>query len=134
MSRSIALIFIACVIFSAPAFATLGDNENEIENLFGKPLKEGAADKKGITTNVYGKGSYVILVQFLNHLSLAESYTRTDKNELSQKEIDAFLEGSSNGRPWEKDPSKRAWERADHKAKAWCVTVGEQPTLFIQAD
>lgn len=134
MKRSLALTFIVCVIFSARAFAALGNNEIEIENLFGRPVKEGVPDKKSITTNVYGKGNYVILVQFLKHLSLAESYTRTDQKELSQEEIDAFLEGSSNGRPWAKDPNKLAWERSDHKASAWCVTVRGQPTLFIEAN
>jgi hypothetical protein len=133
MKRSLTLVFILCAIFSAHAFAALGNNETEIENLFGKPVREGAPDKKGVTTNVYEKGNYVILVQFLNHLSLAESYTRTDKNDLSQKEIDAFLDGSSNGRPWMKDPNKQAWERIDRKASAWTVTVRGQPTLLIEA-
>jgi hypothetical protein len=132
MKRSLVLILVLGVFFSAHAFAALGNDETEIENLFGTPLKQGAPDKKGITTNLYQKGNYVILVQFLNHLSLAESYMRRDQHEFSQQEINAFLEGSSNGRPWKKDPNKQAWERADHKAKAWCVTVQERPTLLIQ--
>ena len=134
MKRKLVIIFIFGLFFSARAFAALGNNESEVEGLFGTPLKEGAPDKKGVTTNLYQKGNYVILVQFLKHLSLAESYMRADKQELSQREIDAFLEGSSNGRAWTKDPNKLAWERADHKAKAWCVTVHERSTLLIEAE
>jgi hypothetical protein len=134
MKRSLVLICILSVFFSIRAFAALGNNENEIENFFGPPVRKGAPDKRGITTNLYQKGNYVILVQFLNHLSLAESYTRADQQEFSQKEIDAFLDGSSNGRPWTKVPNKETWERGDHKAKAWTTKVGDRPTLLIQAD
>lgn len=133
MKRSLTVILIFTLFLSTRAFAALGNNEIEIRNLFGAPVREGAPDKRGITTNVYEKGNYDILVQFLSHLSLAESYTRRDQHELSQKEIDAFLEGSSNGRSWTKDPSKQAWERADHKARAWTTKVHERPTLLIQA-
>lgn len=135
MKRSFAIIVAIGVFLSPRVFAALGQNENEIQNLFGVPVRQGAVDKKGITSNVYQKGNYMILVQFLNHLSLAESYARTDKKELSQKEIDAFLEGSSNGRPWMKDPNKQqAWERSDRKASAWCQkTSSGLPTLLIEA-
>ena len=133
MKRSLVLILTFALFFSARAFAALGNNENEIENYFGKPVRQGAADKRGVTTNLYQKGNYVILVQFLKHLSLAESYARADKHELAQKEIDAFLDGSSNGLEWKKDPAKLEWERSDHKAKAWCAVVGQLPTLLVQA-
>ena len=133
MKQTLVVTVILALFVGTRVFAALGNNEIEVENLFGKPVREGAPDKRGITTNVYEKGNYDILVQFLGHLSLAESYTRRDQQELSQKEIDAFLEGSSNGRTWAKDPSKQEWERADHKARAWTAKVRERPTLLIQA-
>lgn len=134
MKRSLVLIFAVGMFFSASAFAALGNNDIEIQNLFGPPIRQGTPDKKGITTNVYQKGNYVIWVQFLKHLSLAESYTRKDQKDFSQKEIDAFLEGSSNGRPWAKDPNKQEWMRMDHKAKAWCTTLRDRPFLLIEAE
>jgi hypothetical protein len=134
MKRSLIIISIITTLSCSPIFAELGNDESQITNLFGAPVKEGARDKKGVTTNLYEKGNYIILVQFFNHLSLAESYMRADQQDLSQKEIDAFLEGSSNGRPWAKDPNKQAWERADHKAKAWIATVKERSTLLIEAE
>ena len=133
MKRILLLIFTVFAILSTPAFAALGNSESEIEELFGKPDNEGFPDKNGVITNLYHKGDYKILVQFLRHLSVAESYTRTDQAELSEREIDAFLEGSSNERTWKKDPDKQVWEREDQKGKAWCETLRGRPTLLIQA-
>ena len=134
MKRTLLLAATLGVALSARMFAALGDSESTITELFGVPVKQGSTEKGGITTKMYQKGNYVILVQFLRGLSLAESYTRADEHDFSQKEIDAFLEGSSNGRPWIKDPNKLSWERADHKAKAWCATVHKRPTLLIEVE
>ena len=133
MKRILILIVILFGGLNGQLFAALGNNESEIADLFGKPTDEGFPDKKGITTNMYQKGNYMILVQFLKHLSLAESYTRVDKSEFSQDEISALLEGNGNGRAWEKNPAKMAWERDDHKARAWLETLSGRPTLLVQA-
>jgi hypothetical protein len=134
MRRTLTILSVLTAFLGSRIFAALGDDEGRVEELFGAPVKESAPDKKGIITRLYQKGKYDILVQFLNHLSLAESYTRIDQSALTETEIDAFLEGSSNGRPWAKDPSKQAWERADHKAKAWIATVRERSTLLVQVE
>ena len=133
MKRFMQFIVTICLVFSARTFAALGNSESEIAALFGDPVKQGSPDKNGVTTNTYQKGNYIILVQFLRHLSLAESYTREDQQEFSEKEIAAFLEGSSNDRAWNKDPNKLEWERSDHKARAWCQTLHGRPTLLLQA-
>jgi hypothetical protein len=133
MKRFMQLIVTICLAFSARTFAALANSESEIAELFGNPVEQGFPDKNGVTTNTYQKGNYVILVQFLRHLSLAESYTRVDQQEFSEKEISAFLEGSSNGRIWNKDPNKLEWERSDHKARAWSQTIHGRPTLLLTA-
>ena len=134
MKRILLLTLILCVTVSARILAALGDSESQIADLFGKPTDQHSPDKNGITTNIYQKGDYIILVQFLRHYSIAESYTRVDKHEFSDKELSAFLEGSSNGRQWNKDPSKLLWERSDHKATARCETLAGRPSLLIQAN
>jgi hypothetical protein len=133
MKRILLLIVTLTVALSARGFAALGDTEGQIEDLFGKPTEEGFPDNRGVSTNMYQKGNYIILVQFLRHLSLAESYTRTDKRDFSEGEIAGLLEGSANDLKWIKDPDKLAWEREDHKAHAWCETLSGRPTLLIQA-
>ena len=127
------LVVTLCVALSARMFAALGNSESQIADLYGKPVDQGFPDKNGFSTNTYQKGDYIILVQFLRRYSLAESYTRVDTHEFSDEELSAFLEGSSNGRQWNKDPKKPAWERSDHKASAWRETLSGRPTLLIQA-
>ncbi len=133
MKRTLFLIATLCIALTGAVFGALGDTEDQAADLFGKPIDESLPDKRGISTNMYKKGNYIILVQFLRHLSLAESYTRDDSQEFSQDEISALLDGNSNGRAWEKDPNKLAWERDDHKARAWCENLSGRPTFLIQA-
>src|SRR5438105_8165448 len=108
MKRILLLTFILSLAISARISAALGNSESQIADLYGKPVNQGFPDKNGITTNTYQNGDYLILVQFLRQYSLAESYTRRDKQEFSEKELSAFLEASSNGRQWDKNPNKLA--------------------------
>ncbi len=134
MKRTLLLIAVLTVALSGRSFAALGDTEDQVADLLGKPTNEGFPDKRGVETNMYEKGNYIVLVQFLHHLSLAESYTRTDKAELRESEITALLEGSSNDLKWIKNPDKPAWIREDHKARAWYEALSGRPTLLIQAE
>jgi hypothetical protein len=88
-----------------------------------------------VTTNIYKNpsGEYHALVQFLKGHSIAEAYSRVDGGKLSEKEMSIFLQGNSGGKEWKKDPRKLAWERSDHRAKAWSETLSGRPTLLIQA-
>jgi hypothetical protein len=114
-------------------FARIGNTESQAADLYGKPVDEGQLDKNAVITNTYHKGDYLILVQFFRGRSIAESYTRVDKHEFSEKELSTFLEASSGGEEWNKDPKRQAWERNDHGAQAWCETLAGRPTLLIQA-
>ena len=131
MKRILVVVVIYCITLSSSVFGALGNTEDEIADLFGKPVNQGFPNAKGITTNTYQKGNYIILVQFLRRLSLAESYTRVDKQEFSNAEISALLDGNSNGRTWEKEPDKMAWEREDHKARAWMASPSGRPTVLF---
>ena len=131
MKRILVVVVIYCITLSSSVFGALGNTEDEIADLFGKPVNQGFPNAKGITTNTYQKGNYIILVQFLRRLSLAESYTRVDKQEFSNDEIAALLDGNSNGRTWEKEPDKMAWEREDHKARAWMASPSGRPTVLF---
>jgi hypothetical protein len=127
------LIFFAAMSFGAQLFAHIGDNEQKIEERYGKPVKSGFPDKRGVTTNKYEKGDYIILIQFLRHLSIAESYTRADQHDFSEDELNHFLEGRSySSNAWIKDPNKQEWQRLDHHARAWCTTVSGRPTFLIE--
>lgn len=133
--KTILILAAAIVIgLSGQAFARLGQTEEQVSALFGKPIDTDPPDKEGVTTNTYKNpsGEYIALVQFQKGHSIAEAYSRVDKGKLSEKEMSAFLQGNSGGKEWIKDPNKAAWERSDHRAKAWYETLSGRPTLLVQ--
>ena len=134
MKRTLILAAVITIGLSSLAFARLGQTEEQVSALFGKPIDVGTPDKEGVTTNMYTNPSneYHALVQFLKGHSIAEAYSRVDKGKLSEKEMSIFLQGNAGGKEWIKDPSKLAWERSDHRAKAWYETLSGRPTLLIQ--
>lgn len=131
------MIIAAAIVLglSSNAFARIGQTDEQVSALFGKPTDAGKPDKEGVTTNMYKNpsGEYLALVQFLKGHSIAEAYSRVDGAKLSEKEMSVFLQGNSGGKEWIKDPRKLAWERSDHRAKAWSETLSGRPTLLIQA-
>jgi hypothetical protein len=134
--KSIMITAAAIVLgLSINAFARIGQTEEQVSALFGKSIDPGTPDKEGVTTNMYKNpsGEYFALVQFLKGHSIAEAYSRVDSGKLSEKEMSIFLQGNSGGKEWIKDPHKLAWERSDHRAKAWYETLSGRPTLLIQA-
>jgi len=134
--KNITIIAAAIVLgLITDAFARIGQTEEQVSALFGKPIDAGKPDKDGVTTNMYKNpsGEYHALVQFLKGRSIAEAYSRVDGAELSEKEMSIFLQGNSGGKEWKKDSNKLAWERSDHHAKAWYETLSGKPTLLIQA-
>lgn len=131
------MIIVAAIVLSlsSNAFARIGQTEEQVSALFGRSIDAGTPDKEGVTTNIYKNpsGEYLALVQFLKGHSIAEAYSRVDGRQLSEKEMSIFLQGNSGGKEWIKDPNKLAWERSDHRAKAWYETLSDRPTLLIQA-
>src|SRR5947208_15470585 len=131
------LILAATIVIalSGQAFARLGQTEDQVNALFGKPVDPGKPDSDGLTTNMYKNptGEYLAVVQFLKGHSVAEAYSRVDRRKLSEKEGSIFLQGNSAGQEWRKDPRKLAWERSDRRATAWCETLSGRPSLLIQA-
>jgi len=135
MKHVLTLIAAFIIALTGQAFARLGNTEEQVNALFGKPVDPGKPDSDGVTTNMYKNptGEYIAVVHFLKGHSVAEAYSRVDRRKLSEKEVSIFLEGNSAGKEWKKDPRKLAWERSDHRATAWCETLSGRPTLLIQA-
>lgn len=116
------------------ALALLGQTEDQVNALLGKPIDAGKPDNDGVTTNMYQSptGEYLAVVQFVNNHSVAETYARVDSHKLSEKELSTFLKGNAGGKQWKKNSRKSEWERSDHRARAWCETLSGRPTLLIQ--
>ena len=77
------LILTAAIIIalSSEAIARLGNTEDQVNALMGKPTDPGKPDSDGITTNMYKNptGEYLAVVQFLKGRSVAEAYSRVDR-------------------------------------------------------
>ena len=102
------LIAVATIVIglSGQAFARLGQTEEQVSALFGKPIDADKPDKEGVTTNTYKNpsGEYIALVQFLKGHSIAEAYSRVDGGKLSEKEMSIF----SPGKFWRQGMDKRS--------------------------
>jgi hypothetical protein len=135
MKRIVLLAAALVIALSDQGFARIGNTEDQVNALFGKPVDPGKPDSNGVTTNMYKNptGEYLAVVQFVKGHSVAEAYSRVDRHKLSEKEMSIFLQGNAAGKEWKKDPHKLAWERSDHRATAWCETLSGRPTLLIQA-
>ena len=136
MKRVLILAAALVIALSDQAFGRIGNTENQVNALFGKPVDPGKPDSDGVTTNMYKNptGEYIAVVQFLKGHSVAEAYSRVDKHKFSEKELSIFLQGNSAGKEWKKDPGgKFAWERSDHHASASYETIAGRPTLLIRA-
>jgi len=114
--------------------ASLGQDQKQIEALYGKPQDDDPADADGVKTVTYQKGDYIILVQLYKGQSVAESFTRLDKRKLSEKETTIFLKANSGGKEWAPVAGqKQHWERNGGTVKAWCETLAGRPTFLVSA-
>jgi hypothetical protein len=77
---------------SSQTVARLGNTEDQVNALLGKPTDPGKPDSDGTTTNMYknATGDYIAVVRFLKGRSVAESHSRTDRHEVSQKELSMY--------------------------------------------
>jgi hypothetical protein len=91
---------------SGEAFARLGNSEEQVAALLGKPTKIGKPDSDCVRTNTYESRHYIALVQFAKGHSVAEAYSRKDHAKFSDKELSIFLDGNSAVNNWEKKPGQ----------------------------
>src|SRR5947199_10179599 len=99
MKRILILAAALVIALSYHAFARLGQTEDQVNALFGKPVDPGKPDSAGITTNMYKNptGEYIPVVQFLIGHSITESYARVDPRNLSAKQVLLFRQANSAG-------------------------------------
>jgi hypothetical protein len=117
------------------AWASLGDNDDKIEALYGNIVARHLRDD-GTVSVYYHKDRYLFFVIFDKRRSVLERYSRIDKAELSPREISRFLKANAvRGVGWTSgDKSKEpGFERADHKAEATYGKVDGIPSLTVRS-
>ena len=106
---------------AAAAFARIGDDEKQIEAVYGQPAK--VLEEKGNVRKVgYAVGAVAVVVDFVNGISKREAFTKQDLSPLKDDEIQQMLSVSAvENTTWKEEPGKqgdRTWKRSDNKAIA----------------
>ena len=124
---------LACITFSASAFALIGEDEKQIEARYGKPRQ--AFPTQGKFRDVgYAAHGFMLVITFGDGVSKREGFARPDKSALSSDAIQQILALTAvEGTKWQELPSKDGthfWSRSDRKALA--VFPAEGNFFFVQ--
>jgi hypothetical protein len=117
----------------SPLRASLGDNDDKIEDSYGKLVERHLRDD-GTVTILYEKDRYRNFVIFANRRSVLEMYSHVNGTDLSEKEIGRFLKANAGGATWIPDDKskERRFERSDHKAEATYAKTAGRPALTVR--
>ena len=115
------------IALAATAIARIGDDEKEIEAIYGKPAK--VLNEKGSMRQVgYTAGAFAVVVDFVNGISRREGFAKPDTSSLGDEEIKQILNVSAaDNTTWKETPAHggdRAWQRSDSKAQAFLPARG----------
>jgi hypothetical protein len=129
--RALLCLILFFLVGIANAFANLGDNEEQIETLYGKPI--GSAEMAWGPSRVYYSPSYFIGVVFEKGICRAEIFSRRDKQALSDLEIAVLLSAYSgwNPNPKQFDTNLIQWRgpndlRAEYNVSAKALLISTQ--------
>src|SRR5262249_24077579 len=116
--------FLVCLAFLTAlntTWASLGDNGDKIEDLYGNIVQRRLEADETVSV-VYHKDKYLYLVVFANNRSILERYSHANGTGLSEKEIARFLKANASGATWapaqDNKSTERKFERSDHLAEA----------------
>jgi hypothetical protein len=133
--RRYLLLFAMILAGASSACASLGDNDERIEESYGNIVERHLRDDGSVSV-LYHKDRYLYFVVFVNRRSVLERYSRVDRADLSEKEIAKFLKANAGPKiMWTRveanNPKERKFQRSDHKAEATCRKVDGQLTLTV---
>jgi hypothetical protein len=131
MKQSIALV-LALWLIASSAFGNLGANSEVIEDAYGTIVQRRLRDD-GTVSVVYTKGRYLYMDTCANSRSIAESYSRANGKDLSEKEITKFLKANS-GAKWisSNTGTERHFKTSDGAAEATYGILNGRPALTVR--
>ena len=132
--KTFSFVIAISITLTAAAFGRIGDDEKQIESLYGKAAK--VLNEKGSLRQVgYTAGAFAVMVDFVNGISRREGFAKPDTSMLTPQDIEQILSVSAaEGMTWKEAPGQagdKKWNRSDNKAVA--IFPGRQ-TLFIVQD
>ena len=131
--KQFSVVFLAILATVTCGWASLGDNDDKIEDSYGSIIERRLRDD-GTVGVLYHKDRYLYLVIFAHGRSVAETYFHVKGSDLSEKEITRFLKANAAGAAWtsEKTAKERRFRRSDGKAEATYGTVRDKPALTVR--
>ena len=131
--KATVLTLLLSIISARAGFAHIGDDEKQIEAIYGKPAK--VLEEKGSVRKVgYAVGSVAVVVDFVNGISRREGFAKPDTSTLKDDEIQQILNVSAvENTTWKEEPGKagdRTWKRSDNKAIA--IFPARGTFLYVQ--
>jgi len=139
--KTFSFVIAISVAIAASAFARIGDDEKQIEALFGKAAK--VLGEKGSVRQVgYTAGAIAVVVDFVNGISRREGFAKPDTSALTPDEIQQILAVSAaSNTTWKEEPGKegdKTWKRSDDKAIAILPARGTflvvQDVAYVQPE
>ena len=126
---------------TAAALGHIGDDEKQIEALYGKAAK--VLGEKGSMRQVgYTAGAIAVVVDYVNGVSRREGFAKPDTSPLTPDEIQQILAVSAaDNTTWKEEPGKegdKTWKRSDDKAIAILPARGTflvvQDVAYVQPE
>ena len=110
------------IAFVATGFGKIGEDEKQIESVYGKPAK--VLEEKGDVRKVgYTVGSMAVVIDFVKGISRREGFAKADTSMLNDNEIQQILNVSAApDQTWKEDAAgqgDKKWKRSDGKAEAF---------------
>jgi hypothetical protein len=131
--KALTITSVVWIALAATGFGRIGDDEKQIETLYGKPGRDlgthGEVHELG-----YISGGFMIVVDFVNGISQREGFANPDTSRLSPPSVEQILRMSApEGTSWQQKPvtgDDRSWRRSDGKVIAIFPAPGK--FLFVQ--
>jgi hypothetical protein len=104
--RALKTLFVAVALslLVSPAFARIGETEQQIEKRYGKSTLTVSTGNEPLQKG-YQSSGLNITVTYLDGVSQREIFTKQDGSELSKNEIAILLEANAAGSKWIEDPT-----------------------------
>jgi hypothetical protein len=131
--KTLTLYIIGALLMAArPAFGRIGENEQQIEERYGKPLIRDNKDFDGHRLVLFRINGMDIGVAFSGGKSAAEFYSKEDRSYFSANEIQLLLAANSAGGNWTKSESVPMWKLQPAEYTAALTENGRRFTIAIK--
>jgi hypothetical protein len=118
------LLLLIALVFSASAFASIGETTEQSDKRYGRPLE---TTRNNVENRRYEFRGFTILVSFEGGISQCEVYQRQDNYRMTEAEIQGWLQANVGSSEWGYEPEENTnnyvyWSR-DRKTRVATYTL-----------